>query len=138
MVERTEGLHEKHIRLTVRAPGMAPGGRRGSERSEHGFRQSPAAKKDEASFWPEEGNSSTAGLQTISIDRFCRGRGRRPTGLCEQAVSEVLCWELDFSEEVVGRCLQPTEEGDVEVVPSMFKLSFFEVDVDEPDREVQL
>lgn len=96
MVERTEGLHEKHIRLTVRAPGMAPGGRRGSERSEHGFRQSPAAscitKKDEASFWPEEGNSSTAGLQTISIGRFCRGRGRRPTGLCEQAVSEVLCW----------------------------------------------
>ena len=46
--------------------------------------------------------------------------------------------ELDVSEEVVGRCLQPTEEGDVEVVPSMFKLSFFEVDVDEPDREVQL
>lgn len=98
MVERTEGLHEKHIRLTVRAQDMAPGGRRGSERSEHGFRQvqqlAASLKKDEASFWPEEGNSSTAGLQTISIGRFCRGRGRRPTGLCEQAVSEVLCWGI--------------------------------------------
>lgn len=46
--------------------------------------------------------------------------------------------DLDFPQEVVNRCLQSAENGDIEVVPSVFRLSFFQVDVNEPDEGVHL